>query len=116
PVAVALSTLGRGLDLELANALTDGACPTYVVVATQGQNDRATLAAALQSDARYVAFVGSRRKFAALRATLAAAGADAARLDAVHAPAGLDIGAATAEEIALSILAEITLIRRKGRA
>lgn len=85
----------------------------YIVVATQGSGDKAALTAALGTPARYVGFVGSRRKVAALRAALAEGGADPARLDALHAPAGLAIDAVTPEEIALSILAEIIAVRRR---
>jgi xanthine dehydrogenase accessory factor len=52
---------------------------------------------------------------AVLRQKLLAEGADAAALDRVRAPAGLDLGAITPEEIALSILAEITALRRRGQ-
>lgn len=87
----------------------------FVVVATQGAGDSAALRAALESDAGYVAFVGSRLKAAALRAELAEAGLPQAALERLHAPAGLDIGAITPEEIAVSILAEITVLRRRGQ-
>jgi xanthine dehydrogenase accessory factor len=88
---------------------------TFVVVSTQGKGDAAALRAALAIDADYHAFVGSRRKMAALRDKLLSEGVDAARLDRVKAPAGLDLGAITPEEIALSILAEITRVRRRGQ-
>jgi len=52
---------------------------------------------------------------AALREKLIAQGVDAASIDRVKAPAGLDLGAITPEEIAMSILAEITLERRRGQ-
>jgi len=87
----------------------------YVVVSTQGAGDRAALKAAATAEARYVAFVGSRRKAAKLRDDLAADGISRAKLDAIKAPAGLDIGAITTEEIALSILAEMVMARRAGR-
>jgi xanthine dehydrogenase accessory factor len=87
----------------------------FVVVATQGKGDEAALRAALAVDADYHAFVGSRRKMAALRDKLIAEGVDAALLDRVKAPAGLDLGAITPEEIAMSILAEITRERRRGQ-
>jgi len=86
----------------------------FVVVATQGKRDREALAAALATGAPYVGFVGSRKKAAALKQELATAGADPARLAAIRSPAGLDIGAATPEEIAVSILAEIVRERRLG--
>lgn len=97
-----------GFDLSGVSGLRTG----YVVVATQGKRDREALGAALSCGAPYVAFVGSRRKAAALRAALRHAGVPAERVNALHAPAGLDIGAATPEEIALSILAEIVRDRR----
>jgi len=90
------------------------AAERYVVVATQGQGDEVALAAALSSCARYVAFGGSRRKATALRSALAAKGVARERLEAVHCPAGLDIGAVTPEEIALSILAQVVEYRRRG--
>jgi len=99
-----------GFDMETA-----GNTHAYVVVSTQGKGDEAALEAALAVDADYRAFVGSRRKMAALREKLLAKGIDAAALDSVKGPAGLDLGAITPEEIALSILAEITLTRRRGQ-
>ena len=87
----------------------------FVVVATQGKGDEAALRAALAVDADYHAFVGSRRKMAALRDKLIAEGVGTALLERVKAPAGLDLGAITPEEIAMSILAEVTLERRRGQ-
>ena len=72
----------------------------------------ATLARALAAGARFTAFVGSARKAQTLKEKLAAKGADADALARLAAPAGLPIGAATAEEIALSILAQVVQIRR----
>jgi xanthine dehydrogenase accessory factor len=87
----------------------------FVVVSTQGKGDEAALQAAVAVEADYHAFVGSRRKMAALRAKLTGAGVAATALDRVKAPAGLDLGAITPEEIAMSILAEITIERRRGQ-
>jgi xanthine dehydrogenase accessory factor len=87
----------------------------FVVVSTQGKGDEAALRAAIDTPAAYRAFVGSRRKMAALRAKLIGEGFAAAALDTVKAPAGLDLGAITPEEIAMSILAEITVERRRGQ-
>ena len=87
----------------------------FVVVSTQGRGDEAALRAAVATEAAYHAFVGSRRKMAALRDRLIAEGVAAAALDRVKAPAGLDLGAITPEEIAMSILAEITVGRRRGQ-
>lgn len=87
----------------------------FVVVSTQGKGDEAALRASLAIDCEYRAFVGSRRKMASLRGKLLAEGIAAGRLDEVKAPAGLDLGAITPEEIALSIIAEITGVRRRGQ-
>ena len=132
PVALALADLAGRFDLHRTlaapglaretapqvEALHDGfALETgahFVVVATQGKGDEAALRVAIGSGAAHVAFVGSKRKFAALAARLAAEGAGQAALDAVAAPAGLDIQAITPEEIALSILAQVVAWRRAG--
>lgn len=113
--------LGPGMAEGVADQVQDGfaleagaAGQRFVVVATQGRGDEAGLRAALASGAGYVAFVGSRRKFAALAERLRADGVEEAALARVKAPAGLDIHAITPEEIALSILAEITMRRRAG--
>ena len=70
--------------------------------------DDVALAAALDSPAYYIAALGSRKNHAARRERLAAKGYDAAALDRIHGPAGLDIGAANPAEIALSIAAQMT--------
>jgi xanthine dehydrogenase accessory factor len=87
----------------------------FVVISTQGKGDEAALKASVGIDAAYHAFVGSRRKMAALREKLIAEGIDASAIDRIKAPAGLDLGAITPEEIAMSILAEITTLRRRGQ-
>ena len=110
PAAVEADTLVDGFALgELKQA------KRFVVVSTQGKGDEAALRAALSTEAAYHAFVGSRRKWAALREKLLAKGAAASAVDCVKAPAGLDLGAITPEEIAMSILAEITRERRRGQ-
>jgi xanthine dehydrogenase accessory factor len=88
----------------------------YVVVSTQGRGDEAALLAALAVDVDYVAFVGSRRKAEALKKTLAERGVAPERLTKLKAPAGLDLGAITPDEIAISILAEIVALRRGRQA
>jgi len=94
-------------------ALTvDDAAARYVVVSTQGRGDEAALLAALAVDTDYVAFVGSRRKAEVLRAAFLARGVTPERLAKLKAPAGLDLGAITPDEIAISILAEIVAVRR----
>ena len=87
----------------------------YLVISTQGRGDEAALTAALSAEAEHVAFVGSRRKVAALREKILAAGMAPERFDRLKGPAGLDLGAVTPEEIALTILAELLALRRQGR-
>lgn len=84
----------------------------YIVVATQGSGDVASLICALSIDHSYVAFVGSRRKFASYENKLLGSGISSKTLKKVFSPAGLNINAVTPEEIALSIMAEIVQIRR----
>lgn len=136
PVAVALADLGPrvGFDITVcapaddqpafasANERIEGfALPVetsaerYLVISTQGRGDLAALKAAVQVGAEHVAFVGSRRKADSLRQKLAEEGVANDRLDRIKAPAGLDLGAITPEEIALSILAEILRLRRKDQ-
>ncbi len=119
PVAQALCTLSAPFDFRVGHALPQetGAGSTaarYVVVATQGRGDLAALEAAARLDPAYFAFVGSRRKAATLVEKLAAKSVARPVLDRLVAPAGLDIRAATPEEIALSILAQIVAQRRAG--
>jgi xanthine dehydrogenase accessory factor len=90
----------------------DEAGQRYVVVSTQGRGDEAALLAALAVDVDYIAFVGSRRKAEVLKAALAERGVVPERLAKLKAPAGLDLGAITPDEIAISILAEIVAMRR----
>ena len=73
--------------------------------------DVACLEQILQKPAAYVGMMGSRGRAALVRRQLLEAGADAARVEAVQAPIGLAIGAKTAEEIALSILAQIVEVK-----
>lgn len=87
----------------------------FIIVSTQGRGDEAALTAALWAEADHVAFVGSRRKVAALREKIVAAGMPAERFDRLKGPAGLDLGAVTPEEIALAILAELLGLRRRSR-
>jgi xanthine dehydrogenase accessory factor len=85
---------------------------TYLVVATQGEDDETALEQAVGSDAKYIAFVASKVKAAKVVGYLREKGVAGEALSQVRAPAGLDIGAASPEEIAVSILAEIVQLRR----
>ncbi|MEM1130427.1 MAG: XdhC family protein [Pseudomonadota bacterium] len=118
PVAEELRALAPGFHWNLqqsTDAPFDALQPgqrRMIVVATQGKDDAGQLRLAVDSEAEFRAFVGSQRKFDVLSQKLIAKGADAAILADVEAPAGLMIGAATPQEIALSIMARLTQIRR----
>lgn len=88
--------------------------PRWAVVATQGQGDRPALESALSGPAEAIALIASRRKADSLLASMAERGHAAERLAAVHAPAGLAIGARTPVEIALAVLAQVVQWRRAG--
>ena len=92
-----------------------GNADTYVIVSTQGRGDLAALEGALAVPVRHVGFVGSRRKINALKEKLREKGISEPELERIEGPAGLDLGAITPEEIALSILAELLVIRRRGQ-
>lgn len=118
PVAQAISVLAPQFHWSVSVALPGEASPAhqkFVVIATQGQGDLDALKTALSRSYDYVAFVGSKRKFSALAEKLHACGISQAATDAVDAPAGLDLGAVTPEEIALSILAQLVRLRRRAR-
>jgi len=104
------SGVSRVLGLSPPKETSDDA---YVVVSTQGAGDRAALKSAAAMNARYRAFVGSRRKAETLKSELAKEGVSEEALAAIKAPAGLDISAISADEIALSILAEMVAVRRR---
>ncbi len=94
---------------------TIGNADTYIVVSTQGRGDLAALEGALTVPTRHIGFVGSRRKINALKEKLRKKGSSDRELERIEGPAGLDLGAITPEEIALSILAELLVIRRRGQ-
>lgn len=87
----------------------------YVLIATRGhEHDEVILRQVVETPAAYIGLVGSRRKVATLFENLLADGVSEELLQRVHAPVGLDIGAGSPDEIALSIMAEIVMVRRKG--
>jgi xanthine dehydrogenase accessory factor len=101
----------------LASALRDLALgpDTSVVVATHGDFDEDALTRVLVSPVGYVSLVASRKRAGAIVETLKGRGVRAEHLDRLKAPAGLDIGAVTPVEIAVSILAEIIHTRHAGK-
>lgn len=84
---------------------------SYVVVATMGTYDEEALEQVVTSDARYIGLVASRKRAESVLAYLGGKGIVAEHLQRVKVPAGLDIGAVTPEEIAVSIMAEIIQVR-----
>ncbi|MCZ6628634.1 MAG: XdhC family protein [SAR324 cluster bacterium] len=136
PVAQALCRLGKamgyGVAVHAPGALpgefpdADGVADTlelsglarperaFVIVSSQGEYDEDALEAALGVEAAYTAFVASKTKWGAIQKTLKERGCKSSQLERVKVPAGLDIHAVEAEEIALSVLAEIVSLIRGG--
>ena len=88
---------------------------TYVVIVTRGhKDDMRVLQWAVATEARYIGMIGSKRKVLSVYAALEKEGLPAEKFAHVHAPVGLEIGALTPEEIAISITAELIAIRRQA--
>ncbi len=86
---------------------------TYIVLTTRGVDiDVLGLPGLLNSPAAYIGVLGSRRRWETTRTQLSELGVSEEVLGRVHSPMGLDLGAETPEEIALSIMAEIIVLRR----
>ena len=99
------------IDLALRDFPIDA--HTFVVIVTRGHHrDAAALASIIRSPARYIGMIGSKRKVRTILGDLAAQGVDRDALARVHAPIGLEIGAVSVEEIAVSIAAELIAVRR----
>lgn len=101
---------------DFAALAASPAARSAAVVATMGEGDEEALVAALGLRAEYVGLVASKKRFAEMRETLASRGATPAALAEVDCPAGLDIGAKSAEEIAVSIFAGIVAKRAAAGA
>lgn len=88
---------------------------TYLVLTTRGMNvDVEGLPPLLDTSAAYIGVIGSQRRWASARKTMLAQGVPAEKLDRVRSPMGLELQAETPEEIAVSILAEIIMLRNGG--
>ncbi len=88
---------------------------SYIVIATRGhRQDDSALESAIQTPARYVGLMGSVRKTLLIFKNLLSKGYSKQTLEKIYAPIGLNIGAITPEEIAISIMSEIIMIRRGG--
>jgi molybdenum cofactor cytidylyltransferase len=137
PVASALVKLGQLLNLtvtvvdpllqvsdlppgpRLLNTLDFSLLPPishrYVVVASRGKFDEEAIEQALRMQSSYVGLMASKKRGQEMRRNLEQKGEPAEKLAALRVPAGIDIGAKTPEEIALSIMAEIVLQRQDQR-
>jgi len=118
PIIAALQRLAPVLDFRVTLANDTNLKQvsiderTYIVIATHGQYDENVLEQVLVSSAAYIGMVSSMRRAEACRAYLREAGMSEQYIARLKAPAGLDIGARTPEEIAASILVELVQVRR----
>ena len=104
-------------DVPETLATLDYGWSSYIVVATRGHKlDGDCVLAAVKTPARYIGLLGSRRKTVLIAEMLREAGVDESRVQAIHAPVGLDLGGRTPAEIALAVMAEITAERYRGTA
>ena len=88
---------------------------SWIVIVTRGHHlDKDALQAALETNATYIGMIGSPSKVKRIFKDLLKEGFSHERLEQVHAPIGLDLGAETPDEIALSIAAEMVMIRKKA--
>jgi xanthine dehydrogenase accessory factor len=89
---------------------------SYVIIVTRGHTgDLTCLRWALGMPARYIGMIGSKRKFIEIAKVLEGEGVPAEKIERVHSPVGLDIGALTPEEIAVAIVAEMIAVRRNAQ-
>ncbi len=87
---------------------------SYIVIVTRGhKHDRAALAAVIESPARYVGLIGSKRKIRLIFEELEESGVSRDKIERVHAPIGIPIGAVTVPEIAVSIAGQLIQERRR---
>jgi len=107
----------HAMDFDEAMQKLDPDESSYIVIVTRGhRDDMRILRWAVQTRARYVGMIGSKRKVIQIFKTLEEEGLPAQLFDRVHAPIGLDIGAITPEEIAVAITAELIAVRRHAEA
>ena len=107
----------HALDFDAAMQKLDPNESSFIVIVTRGhRDDMRILRWAVQTRARYVGMIGSKRKVIEIFKTLQKEGIPAHLFNRVHAPVGLDIGAITPEEIAVAITAELIAVRRHATA
>jgi len=119
-VATTLAKLGEALSYEVTTITSTDHNDvrvdqsTAIIVATDGADDEWALEEGLRTNAEYVAFVSNKSQWEKVSAFLHDKKMDDLRVKSVRFPAGIDIGAQTPDEIAISILAEIVQLRRQG--
>jgi xanthine dehydrogenase accessory factor len=102
-------------DFDKAMARLTPAESSYIVIVTRGhRDDMRVLRWAVETQARYIGMIGSKRKTITIFRELVAQGIPQRLFERVHAPVGLDIGAITPEEIAVAITAELIAVRRRA--
>jgi xanthine dehydrogenase accessory factor len=107
----------HALEFDEAMRTLEPTEASYIVIVTRGhRDDMRLLGWAVQTRARYIGMIGSKRKVIEIFKTLQKEGVPAHLFDRVHAPIGIDIGAITPEEIAVAITAELIAIRRQANA
>jgi xanthine dehydrogenase accessory factor len=120
PIAAAVRTLGEQLSLDVVEVAGDAAVPAPgdlgLIVATHGRDELTILRAGLEAGIPYVGLVASRARGGGVIAELRADGVAESLLEAIDVPAGIDIGARTPAEVAVSILAKLIDARRRGEA
>jgi xanthine dehydrogenase accessory factor len=120
PIAAAILSLGAELGLDLVHVDEGAPDPSAgdlaLVVAAHGRDELHTLRRGLETGVPYVGLVASRKRGAGVIAELRADGVPDQHLELIDVPAGVDIGARSPAEIALSILVEIVAVRRGKRA
>ena len=112
PALEALARIGEAMGYRVERGGQGQIKGAHVLIATMGDEDLEVLQQVLGAEPAYVGVIASRKRFEHVRETLAACGVPRAALESVHAPAGLDLGARTPEEIALSVMAQIVQQRR----
>lgn len=111
--------IGSFIGKEVADAVKDlnfSKDSTYIVVATRGHsNDQEVIEAVLRKDYKYLGMIGSKSKVRTLATKLYDQGFSREEVEKIHMPIGLDIDDGSVEEIAISILAEILLVKNSGQ-
>jgi xanthine dehydrogenase accessory factor len=116
PIAAAVLALGAELGLEMIPVAEPAAGDLALVVAAHGRDELHLLRRALEEGVPYIGLVASPKRGAGVLDELRADGVTEEYLELIDVPAGLDIGARTPAEIALSILATVVKVRRGERA